>query len=112
MIKLMLKLGLSIPVILGIAATGVQIDADDIDNEAMRVLASGWNSLAENLHDFVVDHDDEVIDMSKKFASNASDKAMDAIVKAGEFVDDNRDDIKDMAEKAGEKFGQVISDDD
>jgi len=112
MLKLMLKLGLLIPVALAIAATGVQIDTGDIDNEVLQFAASRWNSLAENLHEFVVDHDDEIIDMTKTLAGKASDSAVDAMAGAAEFAEDNKDEIKEVAEKTGKTFGEIISSDD
>ena len=112
MVKFILKSSLLVLVLLGVAAAGVQINARDIDNDTLRTMASGWNSLAKNLHKLVVDHDDDVVDFSKKMAGKAGEGAASAMAKVGEYADDHKDDIRDLAKKAGEKFGKTISSDD
>ena len=110
MIKLIFRLLILAPIVIAIAATGAQFDAKDIENQTLRSLASAWNSFSKNVNEYVVENDDEVVDMSKQFAGESANAALNAISAAGNFVDNNRDEIQEFAENAGESFGEAISD--
>ena len=110
MFKLIFRFGLLLIIIAGMAAAGITFNEENIDNEALRSVVSVWNSIANGVHEYVVDNDEQIKDISKKAASKAADIAVDSISNVGEFVKDNKDEIREATEKAAEKVTDTITD--
>lgn len=102
MIKFTLKMIGTSALVLGIAATGVQLPQPHSDSALVKGAVTTWNTLATNANSFFRQHDEEIKELTVKGVSSAMDTATHAIEELGEFTEENRDEIKSKSEEMAE----------
>ncbi|RLP54606.1 MAG: hypothetical protein D6160_09350 [Ketobacter sp.] len=111
MLKLVLKSGVFSLLLIVAVGSGIQFDESSVDNEILSGAVGAWNESSKWLHNLLVEHDDEVKQITRSSINNATDVAITTVSKIGSYAEENKDEIKGYAEKAGESIGEVLTKD-
>lgn len=108
MFRLMFRFGLLLVLFTGVAATGVTLNENKIENEALQSIVTLWNSVATSVHDYAVDNDEQIKEVVVGAVGFIVDVVVDVVAAAGEFVKEHKDDILAATETAAEAVTHTV----
>ena len=108
MFRLMFRFGLLLFVFIGVAATGVTLNENKIENEALQSIVTLWNSVTTSVHDYAVDNDEQIKEFVVAVVGFVVDVVTDVVAAAGAFVEERKDAILAATETAAEVVTNTV----